>query len=98
MSKFTPGPWVLVSEKDCFEEYVVDTRGYYAISQNPEIQIHDPIPPDRFMDAYLIAAAPELLAACEAALANMIDMADTSPNDMKVREQLTTAINEARGE
>lgn len=100
MSEFTPGPWVLASEKDCFEEYVGDTRGYYAISQNPEIQIHDPIPPDRFMDAYLIAAAPDLLAALE----GLIDEQNGPPlvkRESQWQEAMVlarAAIKKARGE
>lgn len=62
----TPGPWIATSERECFDcnDYG-DDRGYYAISQNPEIQIHEPIPGDRVADAHLIAAAPDLLAVCK---------------------------------
>ena len=69
MSKHTPGPWIFTSEKECFspEDCDGDDRGYYAIAGSPELQIHDPIPGVRYADAKLIAAAPDLLAACIAA-------------------------------
>lgn len=63
MSNHTPGPWAFVDKRDIVSLHT------HAKSSGPLVAVVDDND-DRFTeaDARLIAAAPELLAACESAL------------------------------
>lgn len=78
---FTPGPWVI---KNCWRTgmaLIQDTRG-------EDIAICDEGFPQ--LNARLIAAAPDLLEACEQALAGV-------PTDHGAFQTLRAAIEKARG-
>lgn len=61
MDKFTPGPWVFVDWKsETPSRFVRSERGIVAYCEGPL--------PEAQANAKLIAAAPDLLAACERVL------------------------------
>lgn len=65
MSKHTPGPWFYESGYVCAEMY----RERRQIERPSIVHVWDTISSDEAVgNALLIAAAPELLKACEAAL------------------------------
>lgn len=90
MSKHTPGPWRL-NRRFCFN--VEDQNGRTIARINFDHETYD----EAMANARLIAAAPDLLAATEAALALL--QADIPDNWRdRVCGQLQTAIAKARGE
>jgi hypothetical protein len=52
---------------------------------------------EQLANANLMAAASDLLGACEAALANMQHFGDTSQRDWEVRDKLEAVIKKAKG-
>jgi hypothetical protein len=79
----TPGPW-RSTDKRCGATNVPDA--FVISADGTQICRHL----DRFEDARLIAAAPELLAACRAALANF-------GGDTEVADMLRAAVAKAEG-
>lgn len=65
MSKHTPGPWVVYEFVDGYDIRAPEAECYVATASDPEA-VWGAI--GREADACLIAAAPELLAACEGLL------------------------------
>ena len=60
MDKHTPGPWTIVGDTDAAEAYVCGLDGC-EVAQLVDT-VHPPA--ERLANARLIAAAPDLLAAC----------------------------------
>lgn len=95
--KFTPGPWS-VGVYDATEKF--RSIEQHSCVCDPEtmalIAVTGPADDRQSqIDADLIAAAPDLLAACEAVLYNARFSFPVGTN--KVKEQLVAAINKARG-
>lgn len=84
MSEFTPGPW--------FAAPALRGGGWHVSVSADE---YDPIDLWSGANARLIAAAPELLKACETALANL---APLYSSEHLVIRRLRTAIAKATGE
>lgn len=85
-SKFTAGPW---EEEPCDGEYYVRAPG--------RVVAQDILSED---DARLIAAAPELLAACEAGDSHfgwLMDRGALTREEEPVLAQIRAAIAKARG-
>jgi len=93
MSNYTPGPWdVEGPEEDPFHHCICTIGNGYAVvstKANPD-SYHEGA------DARLIAAAPELLEALEAALL-LVDMS-TSIRRKDIAQQSRDAIAKAKGE
>jgi hypothetical protein len=98
MAEHTPGPWSV--------GYRFGSKVATSIWQNnppgdPVASVTELQPPsERTANAHLIAAAPDLLAACEAALAHLTDPASTVTVSRykALTEQLRVAIARAYGE
>lgn len=91
MSKHTPGPWYVDSDGDVY----VPARGLLATDFYMA-------QPTNIADAYLIAAAPDLLEACKAAFAIVDEWSDAEPdrgshNHDEVWRKLRLAIAKAEG-
>ncbi len=97
MSKHTEGPW-----------YADDADGSYGVwsEEGPLVALtqRGMYPNARPLtdsetdaNARLIAAAPDLLAACRATLAHMYDDETDAPTAAQLTEQLTRAIAKAEG-
>ena len=82
---YTPGPWEI---EDCSNGGKVVKRG----GPGKVLQSHIQVIPDD--DAYLIAAAPELLEACKQALLRLNDLGNGS---VRTKQILQAAINKAEG-
>jgi len=67
MSKHTPGPWVIYELLDGYDIRAPEAECYIATASDPEAVWGAVL---REEDACLIAAAPELLEAIEAAIAS----------------------------
>ena len=85
--KYTPGPWK-----------VVQAFGYQVRAADDcivaKVQTHCPLTSENPANAYLIAAAPDLLAACRVALKVLEDQtAAIEP----VRQALQEAVGRANG-
>lgn len=100
MSNHTPGPWI-VEWGDKTPIYVSPESRHEYVSICKVLPIDDEIDCDdgdfivgsqTKANAHLIAAAPELLAACEAAEWNSLDLPEF------VVERLLAAIAKAKGE
>lgn len=91
MTKHTPGPWTIVDYKLTQEILIAGDTG-------DEIAIIDySFRPEAHDDAHLIAAAPDLLAACEAVVLHMrrpLNIEET----IRVGALLRAAIAKARGQ
>lgn len=81
----TPGPWIMM-EGGLYGE-IRDLDTFTVIAKMPEFD-------DREDDFRLIAAAPELLAACEFAL----DVFRSWPDMKPARTKLEAAIAQAKGQ
>ena len=111
MNEHTPGPWdkmeydgwlyVGGSEMDIVE-YDPVNEPYNVEVQNTVCVIGfvDNLTDVDYANSWLIAAAPDLLAACEAAYAWMLYLVDdmVAPDERIVLEKLSAAIAKARGE
>jgi hypothetical protein len=94
VSKPTPGPWRATHRHTGgpFGPDVNEMGGLgWVIEGPPEASLRGQFA--RGADAFLVAAAPDLLAACEAALPCLED-----PADAEVLKQVQAAISGARGE
>lgn len=87
----TPGPWVYLQD-DPFWGEIRSAETFDLIAQQPEAD-------DREADFILMAAAPDLLAACETLLEEVVteDNARRAPS-WQVIEQARAAVARARGE
>lgn len=92
MTEHTPGPWVAICPAEGWDGWWVEAAGEQHIAEVTGYQ-SDPV---RRANAHLIAAAPDLLAACEAALEAIRGDADIDWM-LNVERQLRTAIAKARG-
>lgn len=100
MSKHTKGPWI--AEFTVPEE---GWNGFYILTKDERLYIADAAGyqdmPERAANARLIAAAPDLLEAAEAAL-NLLETKSAywllPPTSDCWRNQLRAAIAKARGE
>lgn len=86
MSKHTPGPW-----------YAESTGNHQGLVISEITGANVAVAYDGEADTALIAAAPELLAACRATLAHMYDDETDAPTAAQLTEQLTRAIAKAEG-
>lgn len=87
-TKHTPGPWVARLEKD---GWVVAHNTYDCVAYIRTLTVAD-------ANAALIAAAPELLEACQAASAYLADPASEFEKNRKVAtEMIHSAIARAKG-
>lgn len=87
MDKHTPGPWTVSA---------IGRQLTVATSDGVHIAIINRYADDNAQsDARLIAAAPELLAACQAALALLADPDGDAFDANRVEEQLMDAIAKA---
>lgn len=97
MSTHTPGPWVFYADTPSTEPnwHIVTTANRMRVLANVHIE------PDNAMDlanARLIAAAPDLLEACKAALAvATLAYRGVSAAEPLI-EQLRAAIEKAKGD
>lgn len=85
MTDHTPGPWFFAGD---------DYSGFSVLASNGkggEVDIADVYDADNL---HIIAAAPDLLAACEAALDSFSGLVERS----EARFKLNAAITKARGE
>lgn len=97
MSKHTPGPWVCMSG-EVYRESAPGVGSYRLAVMDREVQHTRPT--ERDANALLIAAAPDLLAACEKAHALLYPAAFVSVegDSDETYLALVTAIAKARGE
>ncbi len=98
--KHTPGPWSIHSDGDCIVSEVPNPHS----NLNPVICFIDEGTPNA-ADAALIAAAPDLLAAAEAAAIDAVGILEIESASPEVRKVvvgmlvvLNTTIAKARGE
>lgn len=92
-SKWTDGPWMVWrnKEKDMRQGFSVDNQGGAKVAR--EVTTLE--------NARLIAAAPDLAEACEAAMAFLMDGTPDdalSPLELTTRKILTSALRKAKGE
>lgn len=97
MGTHTPGPWELfhvVPNDQVNHEWSLqdDSRAFILFNHSPEISDDEAL-----ADASLIAAAPELLAACRIALGWMTGGMDGDLRDCDARRLLLDAIAKAEG-
>lgn len=83
--KYTPGLWIAWCRGDEVEADIRDKSG---------VLICRCYWPDEHLNAQLIAAAPDMLAACELALKDMIRLGIFGPG----RNAVESAIKKAKGE
>ncbi len=100
MSKHTPGPWHTGTLPDNERSIFADegrmrlengATTLYPIAWTVDYD------GEAAANARLIAAAPDLLAACRATLAHMYDDEIDAPTAAQLTEQLTRAIAKAEG-
>ena len=96
MSEHTPGPWKASDEPGAYDVCVVEhenwRKNWYVATDGPKRAEPEP-------DARLIAAAPDLLAACEAARNRLVEIHDIMDIDsFGIIQRLDTAIAKAKGE
>ena len=98
MGEYTPGPWEVSKYASSYD----DTDDNYSVGYNDtdgdywDIAKLEPLRANRLADARLIAAAPELLAACIDALEVEENMAQCP--DSELAKRLRAAIAKAKGE
>ena len=95
-TKHTPGPWIVdrgtTSQGDLFIHVADESvRGWTCVAS-----VHGEIPEGAVGNARLIAAAPDLLAACEAIAA--LSDGQGQQNMLEVAGQARAALALARGE
>lgn len=91
----TPGPWQFLDRKDAQHCLVTDAAGKSGIAR-PIESIHEynvPYPEEMRANGRMIAAAPELFAACESALAWLCNVNVSDP--ATVARQLMAAMQKA---
>ncbi len=94
MTRHTPGEWKAVEQRSGKTTYIMENSGNKIIC---EIGLMSEQPPDQDKaNARLIAAAPELLAACEWAFGELCEAWD-EPEEKAIPEKFLTAIRKARG-
>lgn len=112
MAEHTPGPWKTSMLCDSVEAVLIKktprgqlSRVYgYAASPGTICLLEDgeninyTDADEKAANAHLIAAAPDLLAACKKALAYFDVVAARSPIELEIEEQLAAAIAKAKGE
>ena len=87
-TKHTPGPWEVTSMG-----IAEGVRTHIVIRQTPSGSVHNPVataldahpcgdPQTRDANARLIAAAPDLLEACQLALVDLAALCDTAGHDV----------------
>jgi hypothetical protein len=98
MSGHTPGPWKLTEETTIGRPCITGRIGLIAM-----LAVHDVGDAEWDADtanARLIAAAPDLLAACEAVLSNLDHLSDVWGQEgvtRTVQDRLRAAIAKAKG-
>lgn len=94
----TPGPWTIIPTQDGESDHILGDNGDSIVCTTHHPSMGRSIV--NTADAYLIAAAPDLLAACEAAL-SLMPTGEYTPNQeakqeaLIVRKQLRAAIAKA---
>ena len=101
MSEHTPGPWKASDEPGAYDVCVVEhenwRKNWYVATDGPKRAEPEP-------DACLIAAAPDLLAACELSLEWLDSVCDENfslgaePEGIEAKRQIVAAIAKAKGE
>lgn len=94
---FTPGPWIVRCNDIVYS--IGDNGGRFIADCERTDKSKRPAPPceEDQANAYLIAAAPELLAALEALISMTADDSD-APDRVSVFRQSAAAIAKAKGE
>ena len=95
MSEHTPGPWIASDEPGVYDICVVEhedwRKNWYVVTDGPKRAEPEP-------DARLIAAAPDLLAACEAVRETCPCDPDINPEWIDAWQSMLAAIARAKGE
>ena len=97
-AQHTPGPWL----RDGNTIYTLQHNGWYKGQEQFRNRLHislQPGPPDMTQEEWeangnLIAAAPELLAACEC----LVSAADEHDSPIEAIDRARTALRKAKGE
>jgi len=100
MNKFTPGPWFAVEDIHDESDGFTYIAGYDIKSNGAEIVGCEGISGDsaeNLANARLIAAAPDLLGALEAAVTSMLDSGYNASESVVIRKA-RAAIARAKGE
>lgn len=98
MSRHTPGPWVRGQGRNAPQ--IIEGDGRVAPKIIAEIYYYRMTNTERDANARLVAAAPDLLAACEAVLADNTDANLWGDHGLAyaVIEQVEKAIKKAKGD
>jgi hypothetical protein len=99
MSKHTPGPWEAVEFIEGHVAYFIREKASGQVVAS--VGNFDGDGSDRESDAMLVAAAPDLLAACEAVLTNLDYLAETWGQEgvtRTVQDKLRAALVKATGD
>ena len=106
MTKHTPGPWLLAgddgkSDATAYARTPVNQNPLYIARVYGEgvLASSSPGTEERKANARLIAAAPDLLAACKAAL-SLVESLPYDPTDrqtLRINDQIADAIAKAEG-
>ena len=94
MSKHTPGPWTAIPRLHLGDSPIIDEAG----DSIALVRCEDVVPSIRNANARLIAAAPDMLAACEAAVRRLSSTRFNTAADADIVTQLLAAIAKAKGE
>lgn len=104
-TRFTPGPWKICIPMNPDRAYGIeahdDAEGPDGEATQCVAEICDGSPEVAVADARLIAAAPDLFAACEQALQDAIDLQEEKDHlgeDFNTVKILKAALAKARGE
>ena len=100
MSTHTPGPWIIVGRIIDADNGRVTADGRKDVWERVAIVDTGPTPDESEANARLIAAAPDLLAACIAALPALSAHADTGCDcpDTEAAKMLRAGIAKAKGD
>ena len=97
MTKHTPGPWWPKPQDDQVIYETPDREGWTVVAEAGYTRTTEE---ERFANLLLIAAAPDLLAACEAALATLehhySSLYSNPGGEVRIYTQLRDAIAKAR--
>ena len=97
MSKYTPGPWEIGKPLMRFMHAEISARGYHKDQRLiiAHVDSVDGFKGNSRANAHLIAAAPDLLEACKAAIKWMTEQGN--PQDYHAYAACRTAVEKAEG-
>jgi hypothetical protein len=96
MSAHTPAPWIVRDGLVCSSDIYASAIPLAGAWIDGSWQGNDATP-ESIANAYLCAAAPELLAACKEAIAELDDCCAVPSDDWDFYEKLRRAIAKAEG-